>query len=415
MHRAPTTDNVATETRRQGAGRTLLIALTLGHVAVHWFQQLWPLIIPSLKAGLGLSSVELGILSSVRQFMVGPMMLPSGILADFFRTRTRLILVGAVLALGTSHILVALSDTYAWLLPSIAVVGIGTALWHPAATASLSLRFPQRRGSVLAMHGVGASIGDTIAPLAIGALLLVVDWRIFLGLQFIPAVLVALLLWPALGTIFQEVEGTRPSLRSYWADVQALVRHRVVLAIVGVNVFTGMARVTTLTFLPVYLREQLDYSTFLLGVHVTLLYAMGAVSQPVLGHLSDRFGRQAVLLPSLVLFGLLHWGLVVAAPGLPLALVVGAIGLFFYALGTVTQATVMDVASERVQASTMGVTTFLGQIFTLPAPVIAGFVVSGFDLKAAFVFSGCAILLGALLLAIVRVPPSSRPTPRFAG
>lgn len=408
-------DSVATRARPPTGGTTLLVSLTLGHMAVHWFQQLWPLIIPSLKAGVGLSSVELGILSSVRQFTVGPLMLPSGILADLFRQRTRLILVGAVAALGASHLLVGLSRTYAWLLPSIALVGIGTALWHPAAVASLSRRFPQRRGSVLAVHGVGASIGDTLAPLAIGALLLALDWRTFLGLQVIPAVLVALLLWRSLGSIYAEAAGTRPSLRSYWTDLKGLLRHRVVLAIVGVNVFTGMARVTTLTFLPIYLTEHLGYSTFLLGVHVTLLYAMGAASQPALGYLSDRFGRQAVLLPSLVVFGLLHWGLVPAAPGLPLALVIGALGLFFYALATVTQATVMDVATEQVQASTMGVTTFLGQILTLPAPIIAGFVVTGFDIKAAFVFSGCAILLGALLLAVVRVPPSSRPTPRFVG
>ena len=128
------------------------------------------------------------------------------------------------------------------------------------------------------------------------------------------------------------------------------------LAIIGVNVLTGMARLTVTTFLPIYIQDDLNYSAFGLGFFWGLLHMMGAVSQPVMGYLSDKFGRKFILLPALFLYGLLYLALAVADSGVQLILVVGALGLFFYALATVTQATVMDVASDRVQSSTMGIT-----------------------------------------------------------
>ena len=69
--------------RELGAGRVRLLAIiTGGHFGIHWFQQLFPIVLPSLKAELGLSDVQVGALSSVRQLINGTMDLPCGTLAD---------------------------------------------------------------------------------------------------------------------------------------------------------------------------------------------------------------------------------------------------------------------------------------------------------------------------------------------
>ena len=406
-------------TSQEGAqkvrGQNLVWALTAGHMAVHWFQQLWPVVIASIRQDLALSNVQLGTVSSVKQFTTGPLTLPAGIVADFFRNRTALILGLAVAAFGVSYGLVSRAPTYLWLLAAVSLLGIGTALWHPAATASISRRYPDRRGSALAIHNTGASIADTISPIVIGALVGLLGWRTTLGLQIFPGLIIGFALWRGLDAVYRNQEAGRPALRMYLKDVGGLLKHRVVLAIVGVNSCTSMASVATLTFLPVYLREDLHYSPFILGVHIALLYAMGGLSQPMLGRWSDRFGRKAVLLPSLVLFGFLYLFLSRAAPGIQLGVVIAGMGLFFYALATVVQATVFDVASERVQASSQGITGLLGQIVTLPSPIIAGIIVNHFGLKAVFVYSGCIVLFGAVLLAVIRVPRIARPTPRALG
>ena len=395
-----------TASRQRTRGTSLLATLAMGHMAIHWFQQLWPVILPSVKANLGLSDIQLGTLASVKEFTTGPLILPSGILADFFRKRTAVILASAFLFLGLSHVLLAQGSAFIWIIPFVALLGIGTALWHPAAMASISLRFPERRGSALAVHGVGASVGDTVAPILIGLLLLTLSWQLLLEIHIVPALLIALVIWRVLTPIYKNEEGIRPSIGTYLEDAKRLLQHRMVLGIIGVNVLTGMARLSIITFLPIYIQEDLDYSTLGLGFFWALLHAMGVVSQPAMGYLSDRFGRKAVLLPSLVTFGLLYISLSMAAPGVQLILVIGALGLFFYALATITTATIMDVASDRVQASTMGITSFITQFGALPSPIIAGVLVTRYGTESTFLYAGALTLLSALLLAVIRVPRS---------
>ncbi len=214
MNNSEGTEHIEEKPEEGSGGSFILGSLSLGHVCVHWFQQLWPVIIPSVKASLGLSNVEIGILTSVRQFASGPLLaLPSGLISDMFRRRTALILASAFIAFGFSHFLVAKAETFSLIIPCVALLGVGTALWHPSAMGTLSRRFPERRGSALAVHGVGASIGDTIAPLAIGFLLLTLSWQRLLELHLVPAILIALLLWRGLDSVYkkQVQENQRPS------------------------------------------------------------------------------------------------------------------------------------------------------------------------------------------------------------
>ena len=395
---------VEKESQRQGKGTSFLATLTLGHVVVHWYHQLWPMIIPSLKTDLGLTNIQLGALSSLRQFTTGPLTLPSGVLADFFRKRTALIFAAAFIFLGVSHFLLAQAPTYIWIIPIITLVGVGSALWHPAALGSISLRFPERRASALSIHGIGASVGDTIAPIAMGSLLLIVSWRRLLELHLIPALVIAFVLWRFITSIHNFQEGSRPSMNTYLNDLKSLIRHRVVLAIIGVSALTGMGRLSVMTFLPIYIQEDLGYSAFALGFFWALLHVMGTVSMPVLAYLSDKVGRIAVLVPSLVVFGLLYLALAAASPGIQLILAIGALGLFFYAISAVTLAAVMDVASDKVQSSSTGIFVFSGQFTSLPSPILAGFLVNRYGTESVFLYAGSLTLVAALLLAVINMP-----------
>jgi MFS family permease len=400
---------------QRSTNRSLLWPLSLGHGAIHWFQQLYPMILPAIKGSLGLSDIQVGTLSAVRQFGTGPLLLPGGILADFKQHRMALILAASFLFMGLSYFLVSLATSYTWILLTVGLIGIGTVLWHPAALGTLARRFPDRKGFALGVHGVGASVADTLAPVAIGGLLAVLAWQDLLKLHLIPAVILAFLVWRSFGAMLEQ--GKRPtiSVKAYLDEIAAMVRRPVVLGVLGVTGFTSMARLSVITFLPIYLKEDLGYSPFIFGVYLGLLHAMGGLSQPVMGYLSDRFGRKAVLMPSLIVFGLLYFALAAAAPGVQLTLVILALGLFFYALANIIQATIMDAASANVQSSTMGVTGIFGQFFSLPGPIIAGVIVAAHGRESAFIFAGAVTLLAALLLAPIKIPKSSTPTPRGGG
>jgi sugar phosphate permease len=402
------TEAQQTETQR----RFLLGSLIFGHTVIHWYQQLFPVILPSIKDTLGLNDVEIGTLSAVREGAGGILIMPSGYLADSFAKYRPYILAFALVSSGVAYFLVGLALSYLWILPGIAMIGLASAAWHPASVGSLSSRFPERRGTALAMHGVGASIGDTISPLLIGALLLVVGWQTLLQWHLLPALVLAFIIWRSLGSQYKDA-GPGPSAKNYLSGIKDMLKERSVLAIMSAGVFMSMGRLSVLTFLPIYLTEDLNLSTLGLGFYLMLLYLMGMVSQPIMGIVSDKFGRKVVLLPAYISLGVLYLVIPATGNGFQLALVIGTMGLFFYGTGNIATAAVMDLSSSQVQGSTMSVMSVFRHVFTLPSPIIAGVIVTVWGTEAAFIYAGALLLVGALIIAAIKLPrkPDAAPKP----
>jgi predicted MFS family arabinose efflux permease len=376
----------------------LLGVLTAGHFVIHWFQQFFPVLLPSIKSGLNLNNVEVGALTSAQQVVVGFGQLPLGMVADSMVRHRATILALSLISMGAAYFLLA-APLFIWALLGSGLIGLGTALWHPTAAASLSNRFPERRATALSIHGTGATLSDTLTPLGVGVLLAHFSWQTATQVQLLPGLIFAFLLWRALAGVFSDDGSARRRVSTQFHDVIAVIKNP---AFLGLSVATGllsMARLVILTFLPIYLQEDLHYSSVALGVYIALLHAMGTVSQPVLGLLSDRFGRKAVLLPSCLLLGLFFSLLAIAPPGIPLGLVIVAIGIFFYTLFNIFNAAVMDVASSNVQAATFGLTSLITQLVVIPSPMITGYLIGGLGIKFAFVLAGLFLLLAGLVLA----------------
>ena len=389
--------------RGLGAGRAkLLTVLTIGHFFVHWFQQFYPVVIPSLKTGLGLNDIQVGALNSARQLTMGTLDLPLGMLADSVGRYRGLILASALAFMGSAYLLMGAAPVFFWALIGSGLVGLGTSLWHPAATASLSNKFPERRATALAIHGMGATVSDTLTPLGVGFLLLTFPWHIVLEMQIVPALLLGLLVWRGLAGLFVDT-GSRPSRATQIREIADLAKNPV---FIWVSVTTGllqMGRLVVQTFLPIYLQEHLGYSPFVLGFYIALLHAMGTISQPILGFLSDRFGRKAVLFPSFLTLGLLFVLVAVVSPGIQLGLVIGAIGLFFYTLLNIVIATIMDVAGPKIQASSYGLSSLVTQIAVFPTPMVAGFLVDKYGISSAFLLAGALVILGGFVVAPLKL------------
>src|SRR5688572_11535732 len=394
--------------RSLGAERIRLLGiLTGGHFVIHWFQQFFPVILPSIKSGLGLTNVEVGALTSAQQMIMGLGQLPVGLLADsMVRQRAKLLALSLV-AMAAAYFLPG-SPVFAWALLGSGLIGLGTALWHPTAAASLSNRFPERRATALSIHGTGATISDTITPLFVGALLANFSWETVAQLQLLPGLLFALVVWRALAGVFTDTPSHSPHTSTQLRDVVGVISNP---AFLGVSLATGllsMGRLVILTFLPIYLQEYLHYSALALGVFVALMHALGTVSQPALGLLSDRFGRKAVLVPSCLLLGLFFALLASVPAGIPLALVIIAIGLFFYPLFNIMNAAVMDVAGAAVQASTYGLMTLVTQLVVIPTPMVTGFLIGELGIKFSFVLAGVFLIIAGLVLAPLKLYRGSR-------
>jgi len=391
-------DRFLASVRALGAERVKFLAMvTGGHFVVHWFQQFFPVILPTIKAGLGLNDIQVGALSSARQLIQGTLDLPSGLLADFYVRHRPLILASALVSMGIGYLLMGIASPFLLALAGAGLVGLGTALWHPAAAASLSNRFPENRATALAVHGMGATISDTLTPLGAGLLLVAFPWKGVLELQVIPGLLFGLLVWRGLLGFFGTA-GSQSVPSIGIREITDLIKNPAFLGIAVSTGFLNMGRLVVITFLPIYLQEHLGYSAFALGFYIGLLHAFGTISQPVLGYFSDRFGRKVVLVPSLMTLGALFALLGIVSPGFPLGAVVAAIGLFFYTLINITLASVMDVAGSKIQASSYGITSVVTQVVVFPTPMFAGILIGAYGIRSAFLLSAVFLFLAAAVV-----------------
>ena len=384
--------------------KELLGFLFFGHFVIHWFQQMLPMFVPMLKADLGLSDIQVGGMTTAKQAASGVLTLPSGILSDAFVKHRPVLLGTAILLGGVAYLLVSISPIYLLVLLSLFLVGASSAFWHPPAVSSLSTFFPHHRGTALGLHGVGASVGDSIGPLCIGGLLLVMSWQTLAQWHILPAVILAVMVWATTRRFFAG-EADRLNFDAYKSGLRDLARHPSVFAVMGASSLVGMARLSTVTFLPLYLVEDQGYSSLGLGFHWMLLYVMGTVSQPVMGIVSDKFSRKTVLLPAFATMGILYFILPSADKGIQLALVIAAMGAFFYGTGNIATAAVLDVASRQIQGTTNSIMSLFQQVITLPAPIIAGYIATEFGLSTVFYFCGSLLSLATLAWVFIRFSP----------
>ena len=389
----------------RGLGRERFVFLSLvtgGHTVIHWFQQMFAVVLPSVTQGLGLTEVQVGYLQSARQLTSGTMNLPVGLVADTFARWRAAILASALLFMGVGYFFLGAAHSLGLAMVGAALIGLGTAAWHPPAMGALSLRFPERRATALSIHGMGATVSDTVTPLAVGALLLTVVWHDLLRAQLLWGLIASLLVWLGLRRQFRET-AARPSRKTLVGDLRAILVNPAFLAVAFAEGLMNMARQVIVTFFPLYIQIGLGRNAFELGVYWALLHGMGTVSQPVLGVLSDRIGRKAVLVPAFLLLTGFYLLLGQVAPGWPLGLLVLAIGTFFYTLVNITTAAELDLAGPRLQASASGLATLLTQIIVLPAPIVAGWLVQRYGYAAAFSLAAGFTGLGALILLPVRL------------
>ena len=183
-----------------------------------------------------------------------------------------------------------------------------------------------------------------------------------------------------------------------------LLKRRPLLLLVLSTVLRSIGQNGAIVFLPIYLREDLEFSPTRVAVYLALTQVVGIGSQPAMGYLSDIFGRKAILMPATVALGLLLIALKFADPGFQLTLTIVVLGGFLFSLHEICIAAAMDVAGGTMQATMASLiygASFLGAF----SPLFAGMIVDATDATPnAFLYGGAVVLAGALILPLLKLP-----------
>jgi sugar phosphate permease len=385
--------------------------ISAGHALTHWYPATFYVLLPLIGKELGLSYTQIGFLMSAQHIAGAISNLPGGMLVDAVGKKGYL-MAASLFWVGFPYALMSLTDSMWMLVICVMLVGIGNNLWHPAAIPTLAHRYPQRKGLVLSFHGMGGNIGEAVAPLAAGALLAWFSWRTVVVVNVVPGLVMATLILmmvgalaptPARGTADNVNTGSGEawSARQYLQDLLGLLRNRALMLICVSAGFRTLTQVGLLVFLPVYLAYEQGYSPLAVGVCMTVMQVAGLIAGPIAGHLSDRVGRQKVVISSMLLSGATILGMVFAGQSMLFIVFVALVGFFMYAMRPVLQAWAVENTPQRLAGTGVGLQFTILSIGGSIAPATFGIIADTWSVYAAFYFLAGTIIAANLLVLFV--------------
>jgi len=394
--------------------------ISLGHGLTHWYTATFYLLLPLIGRELGLSYTEIGLIMTVQHLAGAISNIPGGILVDTVGKKGYL-MAASLFWVGFPYALMSLTHNFWMLIACVTLVGVGNNLWHPAAIPTLALRYPERKGLVLSFHGMGGNLGEAIAPFVVGALLAWLSWRAVVVVNVVPGIVMALLILILLGAFTMErkddainAKGQSFSARDYLRDFASLLRNRGLMLVSCSAAFRSMTQAGLLTFLPVYLAYELEYSPFIVGICVTLLQVAGFVAGPFAGHLSDRMGRKRVVISSMLLTGVMIIGMALAGRSILFVFFIALVGFFLYAMRSVLQAWAVECTPKHLAGTGVGVQFGITAIGASAAPALFGIIADAWDIYAAFYFLAATIIAANFLVFFVPNGEAPKPAPAAA-
>jgi len=380
-----------------------LVASTLigSHSFQHMYARGFLVIIPQMYASLGLVPIQVGLLDAIRQLSGGIFSMGGGIVVDRLQHLRGPVLGSSLGLMALGYLLVGIAPSYILILIALSLASAAGSLWHPPSLGILSQRYPERRGLMISLHRSAGTIGETISPVFVGALLAIVTWQSVLLWAAIPTLTLATLLltffWNVGGPKSQAVGQGNRGFRGQFSDLGSLFKRPGLSKLLIVTGIRGMADRGLLLFLPLYMAEELGMTSLTQGIHLALLTMAAIICGPMIGILSDRLGRKpaivSVMAISTVFAGLMNFG----NSGIPLSILIGLMGTVMFSINSLVQAAAMDIAEGKgLEGSLIGLLWGTNAVFGFFPPIILGVLAGKFGFSVIFPYATILYLSGTI-------------------
>jgi FSR family fosmidomycin resistance protein-like MFS transporter len=319
----------------EGTAFSIILALSFSHMLNDMMQSLVPALYPMIKGTYSLSFAQIGVITLTMQ-VISSMLQPLVGLAADHRPQPYSLAVGMGATL-VGLLLLAHAGTYLALLLGAALVGTGSAVFHPEASrvARMASGGARRHGLAQSLFQVGGNIGSAAGPI-LAAFIVIPRGQGSVG-WFSSAALLAMTVLFMVGNWYRREHP--PSRRArYTAAPIDLSRRRVFwsLAILLSLVFSKAFYQASLgTYYTFYLISKFHLTLATAQIYLFVFLASVAVGTLVGGPIGDRIGRKAVI-----------WGSILGA--IPFALMLPFASLFWTAVLTVAVGATMASASSAI-------------------------------------------------------------------
>lgn len=381
----------------QRAWLILATGVLVTMVAIVFARLAYGLLLPGMRAGLGLSYAQAAQLASASALGYLSLVLVAGVVAARRGARLSVMLGIGLVTAGFAGM--ALATRYPLLLAFMVLLGVGTAFSYTPAVSLLAGRFAARRGLVIGLMSSGVGLGMLLVGLLVPRLDAAFGadgwrwiWAIFglLGLGCLAAVAAFL---PRGGTAPAAAAGAGSARRS------AVLRNRRVIAVGLLYGITGVIYIVQATFMYSFALES-GLAPSLAGGLAATMGVLSIPAGPLWGIASDRIGRGRSILVTL--------GVALAATLVPvLAPSFAAFAFHYTALGLTLPGlftSILAAASEEVEPPlaplAVSYVTFFFAAGQLLGPLAAGPIVDASGSFRALFALTSLIMLGGIGVAL---------------
>src|SRR5215217_3859768 len=352
---------------------------------------------------LGASPERIGLIVSVSTLTGVFLKLPSGALSDIYGRRM-LLRVGVV-AFGVPPFLYPfISD-----LDVLTIVrmfhGLATAIFAPSALATVAELYRERRGAALGTYTASTQSGALLGPFIGGYLVHAAGFSsafLTAGVFGCIAIVMFYSLHLAPPPPRAREKGFGPVLDEMWKGVVVVGRNRKVLITSSTDAAKMIANGALMAFLPLY-----GISVGLHPGEVGLLFSFQAgtsfFSKPVMGRVSDRVGRQPLIISGLLICAVTFVSIPYVS-AFPVLLVLAAgFGFGEAVVSSSSSAFVADSSEFKTLGAGMGMQGTIGDIGHASGPLLAGLLIAHMSYAGAFaIIAGIQVAAAAVFWLTMR-------------
>lgn len=291
---ATATATIEKESKVQSTVYSILFSICFAHMINDLLQAVIPAMYPVLKANYGLTFTQVGLITFTYQVTASLLQPFVGIYTDK-KPKPYSLAFGMLFSLS-GIIMLSQASSFPLILASVAMVGVGSSIFHPEASRVAFLGSGGKRGLAQSIFQLGGNTGTAIGPLLV-ALIVVPRGQSYI-LWFVLVAVVGIIVLSRIALWYQQKLISIKGKKKGGERIHNLSPMKVKLSVVLllILIFSKSFYTSSMSsYFTFYLIEKFHISVLQAQYH--LFWFLGAVAVGTLigGPLGDKFGRKYII------------------------------------------------------------------------------------------------------------------------
>src|SRR6059058_754324 len=276
-----------------GPAYVVLAGISFSHFLNDTMQSLIASVYPILKEAYALDYTQIGLITLAFQFTASLLQLVIGHMTDRKAQPFSLALGMGFTFFGL--LLLSVAHHYGIILIAAALVGLGSAVFHPESARIARLASGGRYGFAQSVFQLGGSFGTSMGPV-LAALIVVPFGQPSIAWFSSIAFLAIVILWRIGAWYKPQIVTKKSAAVERHPDLPDSRRVKIALAVLVALLFSKQLYVSSLSsYYIFYLIDRFQVSTQVAQIYLFIFLAANAVGAFLGGPLGDRFGRKIVI------------------------------------------------------------------------------------------------------------------------